>query len=62
VKNAAISEGMMNNKLKNLEACGAKTVVSCDMGCLMHLQGGMHRKGSKLQVKHLAQILEEGTN
>ena len=60
VKNAAISEGMMENKLRNLEASGAKTVVSCDMGCLMHLQGGMHRKGSQLKVKHLAQILDEG--
>jgi len=60
VKNAAISQTMMDNKLRNLEASGAKTVVSCDMGCLMHLQGGVHRKGLQLQVKHLAQILDEG--
>lgn len=60
VKNAAISSQMLENKLRNLEASGAKTVVSCDMGCLMHMQGGLRRKGSTLQVKHISQLLEEG--
>jgi L-lactate dehydrogenase complex protein LldE len=60
VKNAAISGSMLENKLRNLNASGAKTVVSCDMGCLMHMQGGIHRQGGTLQVKHIAQILEEG--
>ncbi|MEO6097884.1 MAG: (Fe-S)-binding protein [Fibrobacteria bacterium] len=60
VKNAAISSGMLENKLRNLEASGADTVVSCDMGCLMHLEGGLRRKGSKLQVKHISQVLEAG--
>ena len=60
VKNAGISGGMMENKLKNIEACGAETLVSCDMGCLMHLEGGLKRRGSKVVVKHLSQILAEG--
>jgi L-lactate dehydrogenase complex protein LldE len=60
VKNAAISGGMLENKLRNLEASGAKTVVSCDMGCLMHMQGGIKRRGGSLQVRHIAQMLEEG--
>jgi L-lactate dehydrogenase complex protein LldE len=60
VKNAAISGSMLENKLRNLEASGADTVVSCDMGCLMHLHGGMHRQGSRLAVKHIAQVLDEG--
>ncbi len=60
VKNSAISGAMMENKLRYLESCGAEAVVSCDMGCLMHLQGGLHRRGSALKVKHLSQILEEG--
>jgi L-lactate dehydrogenase complex protein LldE len=60
VKNAAISGGMLENKLRNLEASGAEAVVSCDMGCLMHMQGGLHRKGSSLQVRHISQVLEAG--
>jgi L-lactate dehydrogenase complex protein LldE len=60
VKNAAISGGMLANKLKNLEGSGAEAVVSCDMGCLMHMQGGIRRQGGSLEVKHIAQILDEG--
>lgn len=60
IKNAAISSSMLENKIRHLEASGAGSVVSCDMGCLMHLQGGLHRKGSKLAVKHISQLLEEG--
>jgi L-lactate dehydrogenase complex protein LldE len=60
VKNAAISGGMLENKIRNLEASGAEAVISCDMGCLLHLAGGLHRKGSKLAVKHIAQVLDEG--
>ncbi len=60
VKNPGISTGMMENKLKNIEASGAETLTSCDMGCLMHLEGGLQRHGSKIKVKHLAQILAEG--
>jgi L-lactate dehydrogenase complex protein LldE len=60
VKNAAISSEMLANKLRNLEASGASTVVSCDMGCLMHMEGGLRRNGSKLQVKHISQVLEAG--
>lgn len=59
VKNAAISGAMLENKLRNLEASGAKTVVSCDLGCLMHMQGGLHRKGSTIGIKHIAQVLKE---
>jgi L-lactate dehydrogenase complex protein LldE len=60
VKNAAISSGMLENKLRNLEASGASAVVSCDMGCLMHMAGGLRRRGSALKVKHLSQALLEG--
>lgn len=63
IKNAAISEGMMQNKLKHLSASGADCITSCDMGCLMHLEGGLHRNAKEkiktLEVKHLAQILEQ---
>jgi L-lactate dehydrogenase complex protein LldE len=60
IKNPAISTGMLDNKIRHLEASGASMVVSCDMGCLMHLQGGLRRKGSKLAVKHISQVLDEG--
>jgi L-lactate dehydrogenase complex protein LldE len=59
VKNAAISTGMLERKLANIEASGAQRVVSCDLGCLLHIGGGLHRRGSAIRVQHLAQLLDE---
>lgn len=61
VKNAAISGAMLGNKIRNLEESGAEAVVSCDMGCLMHLEGGLRRRGSSLRVRHVSQALLEGS-
>ena len=59
VKNADISSAMLAKKLAAIEASGADRLVSCDLGCLLHIGGGLHRRGSKLRVQHLAQFLDE---
>jgi len=59
IKNAEISSGMLDRKLRNLDASGADRVVSCDLGCLLHIGGGLHRRGSPLKTQHLAQLLDE---
>ncbi len=59
VKNAGISSGMLERKIAALEASGAERVVSCDLGCLLHLEGGLHRRGSRIRAQHLAQFLDE---
>lgn len=59
VKNAAISSGMLDRKLTAIEASGADRVVSCDLGCLLHIGGGLHRRGSSIRVQHLAQFLDD---
>ena len=56
-KQPEISGAMMNRKLDAIEASGARRVVSCDMGCLLHLGGGLHRRGSAMQTCHLAEVL-----
>ena len=59
IKNAPISSGMLDRKLINLEASRAERVVSCDLGCLLHIGGGLHRRGSAVRPQHLAQLLDE---
>jgi L-lactate dehydrogenase complex protein LldE len=59
IKNAGISSGMLDRKLTNLEASRADRVVSCDLGCLLHIGGGLHRRGSSIRAQHLAQLLDE---
>jgi L-lactate dehydrogenase complex protein LldE len=60
VKNPEISGSMMDRKLAALECSNAERLVSCDMGCLLHLAGGLHRRGSSIKTQHLAELLDEG--
>jgi L-lactate dehydrogenase complex protein LldE len=59
IKHADISSHMLERKLANVTACGAARLVSCDMGCLLHLGGGLHRQKKQIAVQHLAQLLAE---
>jgi L-lactate dehydrogenase complex protein LldE len=59
VKHADISARMLERKIANIAACGADRVVSCDMGCLLQIGGGLHRRGSAVKAQHLAIVLAE---
>ena len=52
-----VSAAIMTSKLDDLEASGAQYVVGGDASCLLHLAGGLHRRKSTVEVKHLAEIL-----
>ncbi len=58
VKYPHISESMLDEKLENLKASGADTLVGCDVSCLMHMAGALKRQGSSIAPLHLAQVLE----
>ncbi len=57
VKYPEISTGILDNKIEMIEKSGADTVVACDASCLMQIGGRLSRIGSKIQTKHLAEIL-----
>ncbi|MBL8064466.1 MAG: (Fe-S)-binding protein [Chthonomonadaceae bacterium] len=44
-------------KLECLTTTGAKTVVSGDLGCLMHLDGLARREGVSLEFLHVSEVL-----
>ncbi len=52
-----VSRAMMENKIRNIEASGAETVVACDAGCLMNIAGGLKKSGLHVRALHIAQIL-----
>ena len=58
VKFPHISEAMLADKVSSVMELGADTLVSCDMGCLMNIEGALSRQGSDIRVCHLAQILD----
>jgi len=52
-----ISTAIMNTKLDNVEKSGAQTLVGYDLSCLLHLAGGLRRRGSTIQVRHIAELI-----
>lgn len=59
VKQSALSTAMADRKLDALAVTGAKTVVSGELGCLLHLEGRARRRGMGLRFRHLAEVLDE---
>lgn len=57
VKNSDVSGAMLADKLTNIESTNAKYVVSADNSCLMHIGGGLSKKGDAIEVIHLAEVL-----
>jgi L-lactate dehydrogenase complex protein LldE len=60
VKMADISSAMLARKLDCIEACGASTIAVTDVSCAMHMAGGLHRRGSAIEVRHVADLLDPG--
>lgn len=60
VKYPEISEAMLADKIEFIRACGADTVVGCDTGCLMNIQGMVNRRQLPIQTLHIAELLARG--
>jgi L-lactate dehydrogenase complex protein LldE len=59
VKHGDISARMLDRKIANVYAAGADRLVSCDMGCLLHIGGGLRRRGVPMKVQHVAELAAE---
>ncbi|MFT6557916.1 (Fe-S)-binding protein [Sneathiella sp.] len=57
IKYSEISEEMVDRKIDNILATGADMLTAGDLGCLMNIAGRLHRKGHKVKVLHIAEIL-----
>jgi L-lactate dehydrogenase complex protein LldE len=57
VEQPELSAEMLKRKIRNLKATQSPTLVVCDAGCLMHIQGGLHRNNLPERVVHIAQVL-----
>lgn len=55
-----VSVAMLETKLDNIESTGAEAVIGGDISCLLHIAGGLHRRGSQVEVHHIAEILAGG--
>jgi L-lactate dehydrogenase complex protein LldE len=57
VKYPEISTRMASDKTRDIAATGADLLLAGDMGCLLNMAGRLSREGSKVQVRHVAEVL-----
>ncbi|MDR3711776.1 MAG: (Fe-S)-binding protein [Puia sp.] len=57
VAEEAVSVKMGKDRVADHLKHGTEYITAADMSCLMHLEGILHRQKSKVQVRHIAEIL-----
>ena len=57
VKYADISVRMVSDKVRDIVATGAETVLAGDLGCLLNIAGRLQREGHRTKVRHVAEVL-----
>ena len=57
VKYSEISNAIVEKKTSNIEATGAELLLAGDLGCLMNMAGKLKREGSKVETRHVAEVL-----
>lgn len=59
VKYPEISDKMVSDKVADIAATGADTLLCGDMGCLLNMAGKLARLGQPIAVRHVAEILAD---
>ena len=57
IKYPHISGGILQEKINSIKKSGADVVVASDVGCLMHIAGGLSRQGIATRTMHIAELL-----
>lgn len=57
VKYADVSNRMAANKTRDIQDTGAELLISGETGCLLNLEGKLHREGVPVRACHVAEIL-----
>lgn len=59
VTEEAVSVKMGKDRVLDHERNGAEYITAGDLSCLMHMEGILKRRGSKVKVIHIAEILNQ---
>lgn len=59
VKYPDISNRMVGNKVENIRASGADTLLGGDLGCLLNMAGKLKREGVQIETRHVVEVLAD---
>ena len=62
IKYPEISTRMVDDKAADIVATGADTLLAGDLGCLMNMAGRLARRGDRIRVRHVAEVLADLTD
>ncbi len=57
VKYPEISNRMVEDKVDRIGETGAELLLAGDLGCLMNMAGKLRRRGARVRVRHVAEVL-----
>jgi L-lactate dehydrogenase complex protein LldE len=60
VKMADVSGAMLAKKIDHIEQSDADMILTGDVSCLTHMNGGLEKQGQAARVRHVADLLAEG--
>ena len=60
VKMPDLSAALLSKKIAHIRAGEAPTIVTGDVSCMMHMNGGLARQGASQRVRHIAAVLADG--
>lgn len=60
VKMADVSGAMLGKKLDCIAQSEADAILTGDVSCLTHMNGGLEKQGQAARVRHIADVLAEG--
>jgi L-lactate dehydrogenase complex protein LldE len=61
VKYPEISARLAADKVRDIVATGAETILAGDLGCLLNIGGRLQRDGYRIKVRHVAEVLADMT-
>jgi L-lactate dehydrogenase complex protein LldE len=60
VKMADVSGAMLRSKVRDITTSEADFILTGDVSCLTHMNGGLQKLGWEARVRHIADLLAEG--
>lgn len=60
VKMADVSGAVLHKKVDDIRNSGVDYIVTGDISCLTHMNGGLKKQGLPANVRHVADVLAEG--
>jgi len=59
IKMSEISAAMLDEKMSHISASPAEQIITGDVSCMTHINGGLQRHNSTKRVRHLADVLNQ---